>query len=572
MIRPLATAALLGTLLGPVIGLVNAQPALARSLGHSQLVPLPTVLPPPVSHRPMRWANVPAAARTHLTAASFARGRAVVGLAAGVDARAFARSLGLRATTVLTELRAVQVAGSSQTLAALATRTDARIRYVEPVTRLEPAHRRNDPLTWQIDAKTGRPYQWAFHQVGVDQALNLAKGDPRILVGVVDSGVSAVPDLRGKVAETFWDADRNSSAADSVGHGTFVSSIIAARNDDGLGLAGFCGACRVAVFKAIPLNDVQIALGIQRLADARVRIINLSVISQTVSQNIIDALNYALSAGVLIVAASGNGGSGTIDFPASYLQPPNGEAAPALSVGAVDVSNQRAPFSNWGSQLSLVAPGTLDARCSVGIIGAVPPVALDFDSGRSCQATLAGIGGNRYAYASGTSFAAPEVSGIAALVWSLRPELTAFQVASLLQSTATRPTGSDWNPSLGWGIVNARAAVELVAGRPATDELRLTKLHVLGRRVPGGTLTARLHASWGDDLPVVGGATPGCRITVRGKTIPTQRSLKDGVLACSFTLGHGSAGARVAGRLWITAPATPAATASFELSVTRPPP
>ncbi len=571
MTRPLAAAALLVTLLGPVIGLATAQPALAR-VGHSRLVPLPTVLPPPASHRPMRWASVPPAARTHLTAASFARGRAVVGLAAGVDARAFARSLDLRATTVLPGLRAVQVAGSPQTLAALATRADARIRYVEPVTRLEPAHRRNDPLTWQIDAKTGRPYEWAFHQVGVDQALNLAKGDPRILVGVVDSGVTAVPDLRGKVAETFWDADENTSSSDSIGHGTFVSSIIAARNDDGVGLAGFCGACRVAVFKAIPLNDVQLALGIQRLTDARVRIINLSVVSQTVSQNVIDALNYAQSAGVLVVAASGNEGSGTIDFPASYLQPPNGEAAPALSVGAVDIGNRRATFSNWGSQLSLVAPGALNARCGVGIIGAVPPVAVDFDSGLSCQATLAEIGGNRYAYASGTSFAAPEVSGIAALVWSLRPELTAFQVASLLQSTATRPSNSDWNPSLGWGVVNARAAVELVSGKAATDELRLAGLRVLGRNAPGGTLTARLRASWGDGLPVDGGATPGCRVTVRGRSIATAQSVQDGVLACTFTLGSASGGARVAGSLSLTAPATPPATASFELTVTRLPP
>ena len=565
MSRALTAVALLGILLG----LVLTEPAAAH-VGHSRLVPMPTVLPPPPSHQPMRWASVPPAKRTHLTAASFVRGRAVVGIAAAVDPRAFARSHGLRVITELTGLRAVQVAGTRRALLALATRRDPRVRYVDPVTRLEPAHRRDDPLTWQLDPKTARPYEWAFHQVGLDQALNLAKGDSRILVGVVDSGVTAVPDLRGKVAETFWDGDRNRSGADRVGHGTFVSSIIAATNDDGVGLAGFCGACRVAVYKAIPLDDVQLALGIQRLTDAHVRIINLSVVSQTVSQNIIDALNYAQSKGVLVVAASGNEGSGTIDFPASYLQPANGETAPALSVGAVTVGGDRAPFSNWGSQLSLVAPGALDTRCSVGIIGAIPAIAADFDEGRSCQSALGELGGNRYAYASGTSFAAPEVSGIAALVWSLRPELTAFQVANLLQNTATRPRNGDWNPSLGWGVVNAKAAVELVTGNTATDELRLADLHVVGERVPGAKLTAALHASWSDGLPVVGGATPRCRITVRGQPIPSTGALVDGVFSCSFRLGRASGGARVAGRLWLTAPATPPASASFELTVTRP--
>ncbi len=564
---PFAATALLAT----VAGLVAVQPAAANAVGHSQPVPLPTVMPPSASQKPMHWARVPPSARADLTPGSFARGRAIVGLAGGVGGRAFARSLGLRLTTVLPGLRAVEVGGSPRALSGLAARADVRVRYVEPVTQLDPAHRRDDPLTWQLDPKTGRPYQWAFHQVGVDQALNVAKGDPRILVGVVDSGLTPVPDLRGKIAGTYWDTDRSRSAADSTGHGTFVSSIIAARNDDGVGLAGFCGACRVAVFKAMPLDDVQLSLGIQRLTDAHVRIINLSVVSRTVSQPMIDALNYAQRAGVLVVAASGNEGSGTIDFPASYLQPPNGETAPALSVGAVDGRNQRVPFSNWGSQLSLVAPGALDNRCSFGIVGALPPVAEDFDAGHACQSTLDKLGGNRYAYASGTSFAAPEVAGIAALVWSVRPELTAFQVASVLQSTATRKPGADWGPTLGWGVVDAKAAVELVSGKPTTDALRLAGLRVLGKRVAGATLTARIRVSWGDGLPVVGGATPKCRVTIGGQTIATQRAIEDGVMSCSFTVGRESSGNRVVGRLSIAAPATPPALASFELTVTRPP-
>jgi subtilisin family serine protease len=563
-----ATAALV---FGVVLGVLSiAEPATAGA-GHSRLTPLPTVLPPPTPETSMRWTRLGPAARTR-TARAYARGSAVVGLARGVDARRFARILGLRVVTRLPRLRAIEVAAAPRALAALAARPDPRVRYVEPVARLRSAHTRDDPLTWQLDRRTRRPYEWAFQHVGVDRALTLARGDPRILVGVVDSGVTQVPDLKGKIAETFWDPAAGRSGIDVIGHGTFVSSLIAARNDDGFGLAGFCGACRVAVFKAIPLTDVQIALGIQKLTDAHVRVLNLSIVTRTSSQAIVDALNYAASAGVLVIAASGNEGSGTIDFPASYLQPGDGAITGALAVGAVDAQNRRASFSNWGSQLSLVAPGAFDARCNVGIIGALPASARDFEAEQSCAASLSDEEGNRYAYASGTSFAAPQVAGIAALVWSVRPELTAYQVASLLQQTAARPPDTGWNASLGWGVVNAKAAVEQLVGTPATDELSLTGLGLQGRREPGQVVTARVRATWGDGLPVVVGAAFHCRTLVGGKRIRSTPALLDGVVSCAFTLPGSSAGARVDGTIWLTAPAVTARAVSFSFSVRRPPP
>src|SRR5205823_471696 len=162
-------------------------------------------------------------------------------------------------------------------------------------------------------------------------------------------------------------------------------------------------------YKAVPLNDVQIAAGIEQLTDAHVRVINLSLVATTFSQDIVDAVNYALAAGVLVVAASGNEGFGTVDFPASFLQPPNGTAAAGIAVGASDAAGNRAAFSNWGSQLSLVAPGSFDAGCGAGVLGAIPSVTGSFDNGESCDTVITDAQGNRYAYASGTSFAAPAV-------------------------------------------------------------------------------------------------------------------------------------------------------------------
>ena len=159
-----------------------------------------------------------------------------------------------------------------------------------------------------------------------------------------------------------------------------------------------------------------------------------------------------------------------------------------------------------------------DARCNVGILGAIPQIAADFDNRQSCDAVYVDRDGSRYAYASGTSFAAPAVAGIAALVWAAAPGLTNVQVASVLEQTATRPPANGWSSTVGWGVVNAQAAVESVLGRRAVDTLSFSRLRVAGVRTPGAALTATVRATWGDATPVVTGATPMCRLAVGGST------------------------------------------------------
>ena len=389
----------------------------------------------------------------------------------------------------------------------LARTSDPRIRYVEPVTVGQPAHVRNDPLTYEIDPMTGAPYEWQFHAVGTDKALNLGRGDPSILVGVLDTGIAAVPDLAGKIAETFWDPSATTSAGDALGHGTFVASIIASRNDDGRGLAGFCGACRLAVYKAPRLTNVQVAEGIRTLTDAHVRVLNLSIVLDAPSQAVIDALDYAIAAGVLVVAAAGNDGQPAIDFPASYLQAPGGNAGPGIAVGASDRFGKRASFSNTGQQHSLLAPGTFTSGCKFGIFGAIPASPPAFETGGLCPVVISHLDGARYAYESGTSYAAPEVAGTAALVWALKPSLTSVQVAAILEQSATRPSGSGWSPTTGWGVLNARAAVEAATGRSAADVFLLQGLSVSRPRAAGDTVRGGRQGALGGrkrDLTRVG--------------------------------------------------------------------
>ena len=278
------------------------------------------------------------------------------------------------------------------------------------------------------------------------------------------------------------------------------------------------------------------------------RIINVSLVGQMTSNVLTDALDYALSAGVLVVAASGDEGAGTVDFPASYLQASGGAPGGGLSVGASDARGKRAAFSNYGAQLSLLAPGSFNSGCAIGIIGAISPIATDF-GGAGCAATLFDVRGQRYAYANGTSFAAPEVAGTAALVWAAKPSLTSVEVATVLEQTARRPSGSGWTAAAGWGVLDANAALERVTGRSSKDALHLAAVRVTGRRTPAQALQAAVRATWQDGSAVVAGASPRCRIAVGHKTVEAVSSLAQGVVACSFRLPARSAGLRTTGAI-----------------------
>ena len=547
------------------LALVAAPSAFAGRLTHSRLAPLPSVLPPAPLPGGMRWARQ--APNRAATPQEFGAGQAAVGVAAGIDGNRLAADIGLRVVEWLPRLRLVQIAGPPSALARLARKHGPSIRYVEPVEAAHLAHVRNDPLTYEVDPATGVPYEWQFHAVGTDQALNLTKGDPSILVGVIDTGIDPVPDLKGKIAETFWDPSVTKSAIDAYGHGTFVASIIASRNDDGFGLAGFCGACRLAIYKASPLTNVQVAEGIRTLTDAHVRVINLSIVLDAPSQAVSDAINYATAAGVLVVAAAGNEGTDTIDYPASYLQGANGAAGPGLAVGASDQTGKRASFSNTGPQLSLLAPGTFDSGCKAGIIGGIPTSAPDFGDAGSCSVIVTHLAGARYAYASGTSFAVPEVAGTAALVWSVKPTLTSVQVASILEQTATRPAGSGWTSETGWGVLNANAAVESAAGRSSADVIVLHGLNVSRPRRAGDAVRAGVRASWLDGTAISLGASASCRISAGGRTIPTSSSLLAGVGRCYFTLPTWSSSKEVIGDLTLSAPGGAATSARFRFAV-----
>jgi subtilisin family serine protease len=163
---------------------------------------------------------------------------------------------------------------------------------------------------------------------------------------------------------------------------------------------------------------------------------------------------------MLLVAAAGNS-SHAVAHPAADLQPAGGARSYGLAVGASDVNGDRAFFSNSGAHLSLLAPGVYDGDCS-GVLAAVVPASTDVAG--SCYPIWTGTDGAQYGYLAGTSFAAPEVAGVAALVWAARPQLTNYEVADILKQSAQR--GSDgWTPTAGFGVLDAGTALQLATSQ-----------------------------------------------------------------------------------------------------------
>jgi subtilisin family serine protease len=420
--------------------------------------------------RHMHWYHWHPSARALKARTARFGSTAVVGLESMDDLAAFRAAYRFERVRAIPALRAVEVSVDGAELQALLAQalTDPRVRYVSPVgPRRRPLSMPNDPLLSTVDAQTGLPYEWQFAVSRVDRALDLSPGDSKIVVGVIDTGAAAVPDLAGKVdglwtlapdgtpvSESVQDGD------DDVGHGTAVASLIAANVDDGFGMAGFGGATHVIAFRADRqgfFDDMGIATALMKLDSLGVRIVNLSLGGPAPSEPIlVDAIHKAAADGLLLVAAVGNAHE-HVAWPAADLQPSGGGRSFGLAVGATDVEGRLAGFSNSGKQLSLVAPGNLGGTCS-GVLVALPP-ASRFDE--SCYPNWVGAGHGHYAYVAGTSFSAPEVAGVAALVWAARPELQNFQVADIIKQSARRGAGTGWTPTMGCGVLDAGAALEL---------------------------------------------------------------------------------------------------------------
>ncbi len=285
-------------------------------------------------------------------------------------------------------------------------------------------------------AVPGGSYQWQYALTGADRVPDrVARAAAGVRVAIVDSGADlTAPDLQAKNPLTYNAVNNSRDVSDPVGHGTFVASLAAGSASNGEGMAGMAGEAQLTTIKASMegrFTDFEVAAAIAYAVDTGAKVVNLSVGGAKSSQTERRAIEYAFANGVLLVAAAGNEAQNgnPVEYPAASLQPvgSNGSGGYGLSVGASTYTGARAEFSNHGSYISLAAPGE-------EVFGAISKDSSPLDYPR---VTLPGSTRGLYGYSSGTSFAAPQVAGAAALVWAANPALSSRQVADLLKRTAS---------------------------------------------------------------------------------------------------------------------------------------
>ena len=352
-----------------------------------------------------------------------------------------------------------------------ALRDDPRVAYIERDRTLRIAV---DPFD-AVDPSTGIKFTWFFDDVRATEALVAAGGGSSRSVAVIDTGLDVNhPEFAGRVARTFDSASRGTDVTDAVGHGTFVSGLIAAVDGNGVGGKGVAGNTRLVAVRSsldgsFTVSDLvrSISFAVRSKAD----VINMSLAGRGFSRSQARALAGAFYNDVLPVAASGNNGQNgnPIEFPAAALAGRRGGRGIGLSVAATTPIGGAAAFSNHNRFVSLAAPGAGNAGgCEFGVLSTLPanPRTV-WDIPNSCSRVFAQPEG-RYAYGEGTSFAAPIVSGIAALVWQVERRLASEQVADVLGRSARQTFGRGWNEFTGRGIIDGAAATALARSYDVT--------------------------------------------------------------------------------------------------------
>jgi thermitase len=309
----------------------------------------------------------------------------------------------------------------------------ARLSRVPGVVYAEPNYERRSFL---VPSDEGIDRQWSLTVLQAFDAWSITTGSD-IVIAVLDTGVSPThPELRGRVLPGFDFVNNDDDPRDDDGHGTFTAGVAAAEGNNGIGAAGMCWQCRILPVKVLNRrgrgNDAAIAAGIRFAVDRGARIITMSFGGPDDSRVLREAVTYALERNVLLVAASGNGqAEGNVpNYPAAYPD--------VLAVSATGPDDAITSFSTTGDFVDLAAPG-------VGVWSTL------------WRRTT----GDTYGFADGTSAACPHVAGAAALVWTVRPELSARQVAEVLMLGADDRGAPGKDPAYGYGRLNLLRALQV---------------------------------------------------------------------------------------------------------------
>jgi len=394
-----------------------------------------------------------------------------------------------------------------------ALRRRPEVLYAEPNYTVQPLLAPNDNFY---------PRQWHFPLINLPQAWDTTTGDTGVFVAVVDSGiVSTHPDLQGQLMPGYdfvsnWeiahdgdgiDSDPNDSdghLAVNPFHGTHVAGIVSAATNNSDGVAGAAWTASIMPLRALGpeggtmydvLQAVQFAAGLPNdsgtVPAQRADIINLSVTTSTYSPAAQAVFTAVRNQGVFVVAAAGNTSTPATVYPAAYNH--------VVSVSAVDVTKQLAPYSTFGPTVDVAAPGGVRGQDLNGDghdDGVYSTSAYD-DNGTVLP---------DYGYLEGTSMAAPHVAGVIALMKSLDSGLTPDTFDTLLASgRITQDLGTPGrDDSFGHGLIDAFKAVTEAAGSQPLPPLLAVSPGSLNFGSAENQATLQVVNAGGGDLTVSG--------------------------------------------------------------------
>jgi serine protease len=308
--------------------------------------------------------------------------------------------------------------------------------------------------------------QWHFKMLDAERMWGIQKGDTSVAVAVLDSGIAyedfgpfrKAPDFGNTVflqGHDFINDDEH--ANDDNFHGTHVASTIAEATDNSVGVAGLAFDCALMPVKVLDREGLGsffvVAEGVDYVTNFTlngqkpVKVINLSLGGETSSTTMRQAVERATAAGITVVAAAGNESEGRIAFPAAL---PN-----VIAVGAVDGRKQKAPYSNFGPELSVVAPGGDLRRDDTGPDGVPdgrPDGVLQQTFDPDVAERLGRYDDFHYFFVVGTSQATPHVAALAALLY--RQGITQpAAVKAAIQNSAEDLGAAGRDDTFGYGLI-----------------------------------------------------------------------------------------------------------------------
>ncbi len=328
--------------------------------------------------------------------------------------------------------------------------------------------------------------QWNMLKCGIPAARAITRGSANVKVAVIDSGIQAGhPDFGTNILPGKNTIDGSTDINDVYGHGTAVTGIIGALSSNGVGIAGIADQVQILPIQFLTLalnssgnyvyvtqNGVRqpkveggrssnLIAGIEYALDQGCDVINISAgvtytaLSSSELQSFRSILDRAYEENVIVVAAAGNDGNATLSYPAADET--------VIGVGSIDSNNIVASSSQRNESVFVCAPGvsiptTISNKC------AIPKTALS----------------TGYALVSGTSFAAPHVTALAALARSIDPDLTPQEFMAYLSQTALDLGTPGYDTSYGYGLIDMATLLnevlditELASRNPSLPKMRL---------------------------------------------------------------------------------------------------